>query len=213
MQIHANGTWQMQWGDIVFGSCLNPESLPTEVQCVRMVNQVHGAIIWSDRHYRADRQGDGLVTDLTHVCLVVRTADCVPVHISDGSRVAMLHAGWRGTAAGILTKLGRYFDLQQIRIVIGPSITQMNYEVGPDLYADWLDRDPNLANFLEVQPAGGDKRQFDLRGFVVNQLLELGVGEAAITQVDVCTFASPLPSYRRDGQRAGRILNYAYRSA
>jgi YfiH family protein len=95
--------------------------------------QVHGGAV-----LRVDRPGmageaDGLVTGRVDLPLAVRTADCVPVVIHAAAAVAVVHAGWRGLAAGVLTHaLAELADGgdRPVRAAIGPAIGPCCYEVG-----------------------------------------------------------------------------------
>lgn len=82
---------------------------------------------------------DGFYTDAEGVAVAVRSADCVPILLAtgDGSKVAAVHAGWRGTAAGIgalaveaLLSLGARAD--DIVAAVGPSVSPEAYRVGDD---------------------------------------------------------------------------------
>ena len=207
-----NGCWQATLGDIHMGCTLSLDELAPFAP--RILKQVHGVAIHDDAGYDgSDQQGDGLVSDCERQALVVKTADCVPLTITDGVRIGAIHAGWRGTAAGVVKRLSEYFHPRRTHVVIGPAISAANYEVDADLYTDWLQREPVLARFLTSSPQGGSKRQLDLKGFVRHQLLGLGVPERQIETIPVCTYASALPSYRRMSHLAKRIYSYIYRVA
>jgi YfiH family protein len=102
------------------------------------MTQVHGgAVLRVDRPGPAG-QADALVTEQVDLPLAVRTADCIPVVIHAESAVAVVHAGWRGLAAGVLTHaLAELTDRgdRPIRAAIGPSIGPCCYEVGPEVIA------------------------------------------------------------------------------
>lgn len=81
-------------------------------------------------------EADALLTEQVDVPLAVRTADCVPVVIHAESAVAVVHAGWRGLAAGVLTNaLTGLVDggHRPLRAAIGPSIGPCCYEVGAEV--------------------------------------------------------------------------------
>jgi YfiH family protein len=102
------------------------------------MTQVHGGAV-----RRVDRPGvageaDALVTEHVDLPLAVRTADCIPVVIHGESAVAVVHAGWRGLAAGVLTHaLAELTDGgdRPVRAAIGPSIGPCCYEVGAEVIA------------------------------------------------------------------------------
>jgi len=212
LRLHDSGCWQARCGDVHMGCTLSLEEL--RELSPRLLTQVHGTLIHDDLIYRDEKTcGDGLVSDRAGVALVIKTADCVPVTFSDGHRIGAIHAGWRGTAAGIVSRLAEHFQPERLFAVIGPAISADNYEVDADLYADWLERDSRLAAFLAPAPAGGSKRLFDLKGMVRDHLLRLGVPSDRIETVPACTYASSLPSYRRTGSPSPPLFSYIYRQA
>jgi hypothetical protein len=105
-------------------------------------HQVHGAdVVRHATHWRGwlrERGVDGHITDVPGTALAVTIADCTPVFIAHPRGViAALHAGWRGTAAGILSVgLDAMADLgcpaDECRVHLGPSICGACYEVGPE---------------------------------------------------------------------------------
>lgn len=87
------------------------------------------------------REGDGVMSDVPGLGLVVYTADCVPVLLSDPEHgaVAAIHAGWRGTVAnivgeGVRAMAKRYGSRpEDLRAAIGPAISQCCFQVGRDV--------------------------------------------------------------------------------
>ncbi len=175
------------------------------VEPARLVtlHQVHSAeaVTISDPPAAALR-ADAVATATPGLALAVLTADCQPVLFADASAgvVAAAHAGWKGALGGVLeATLAAMEDLGADRArtvaVIGPSISQAAYEVGPEFIERFLDDDPGNARFF----AGGrgDRAQFDLPGYGLYRLREAGVAEAVWTRH--CTYADPARffSYRR----------------
>jgi len=146
---------------------------------------------------------DGHVTDSKGVLLGVTVADCVPVFLVDpGERVVgLLHAGWRGAAAGILERgfelLGDEFGSlpEDIHLHLGPAICGKCYEVGSEVH---------LALGL---PEPGEPSPVDLRGHLASRAIAAGVGEGRITESAWCTLCegSPFFSHRRgdSGRQVG----------
>ena len=181
------------------------------------VHQVHSAdvVTLGDAPTNPIR-ADAMVTDRPGLALAVLSADCQPVLFADaaGGVIGAAHAGWRGTLSGVLEAtldameaLGAQRD--RITAVIGPTISQRAYEVGPDFMDSFLAEDAGFDRFF----AGGhgDRVQFDLPGFGLHRLREAGVACAEWT--GHCTYSDPdrFYSYRRSVHQGeadyGRLLS------
>ena len=153
-------------------------------------------------------RGDALTTCEVDLALTVVTADCVPVLLAAGERVAAVHAGWRGLAQRILwPALERFDDPSAVTAWIGPSIGPCCYEVGDDVAAEVA-----AASSRDViRPGRRDRPHLDLVSAARAQLRELGVDE--VHEVGGCTHCDSerLCSYRRDGPRAGRNVSAIWR--
>lgn len=213
-QILDNQCWNGSLGPVHMGCHLELSKLTGRGFLLRSVKQVHGNLILDDLAYLNSRQeADGLMTDMKNQVLIIKTADCVPLHLTDGRRVAILHAGWRGTRDGIVTKALQLFEPVKTWAVIGPAIDGERYEVDRELYEHWSSREPALARHLHPIEPDSSKRRFDLKSFIRNQLKNLGVVDEHIRDIGICTHRSGLPSYRRDGGAAQSIFNYIYRGS
>jgi purine-nucleoside/S-methyl-5'-thioadenosine phosphorylase / adenosine deaminase len=153
-------------------------------------NQVHGSTILTVETPGAAGDGDGLHSDQPGLGLVVATADCVPVIIEGERSSAIIHAGWRGLAAGVvsaaLDELRRSGDTP-LRAAIGPSIGPCCYEVGEDVAAA-------LAPFAASTSWGTGS--VDLWSAAEAQL----EGVEHVWRAELCTFTDHrFLSYRRDG--------------
>lgn len=123
------------------------EVLSKDIQ-VYSLNQEHGKKIWKtdDIDTNGDNLGDGLISKTDNECLVIRTADCVPVFFFSTRTpfVAVLHSGWKGTFLGIteslLSSLSEYdIDPKDCKIIIGPYIQKENYEIKWDVAQKFID--------------------------------------------------------------------------
>ena len=167
-------------------------------------HQVHSSDVVKVDSPLADIQpkADAAVTATSGVALAVLTADCQPVLFADHEAqvIGAAHAGWKGALNGILEatieameELGA--SRNNINAVIGPTISQRSYEVGPEFFEMFLAEDPEYSRFF----AGGkgDRMQFDLPSFGLYRLRDSGVGTAEWT--GHCTYADPSRffSYRR----------------
>jgi YfiH family protein len=141
---------------------------------------------------------DVLTTTAPGVGVGVLTADCVPVALADpgSGRLAVVHAGWRGIAAGVMTESIRLFpDPRRILAAVGPAIGPDHYEVGRDVAAVVGGATESGA----VVRGRGSRVRLDLPGTVAKILRECGV--ASIEEAADCTACHPdrFFSYRRDG--------------
>lgn len=170
---------------------------------------VAGDDFWDDGLLR----GDALISNLRRVGVVVSTADCVPILMCNRKTtvVAAIHAGWRGTAMGIVGKtleaLRDNFDVEAEDVVaaVGPSINICCYEVGEDVASIFTSRYGNCREYLFQ--AGDSKYILDLPGANRIALLEAGVREIEMTSI--CTKCnSEFCSYRRQGEGMGSQLSF-----
>jgi len=148
---------------------------------------------------------DGLASDRPGVLLTVTTADCVPVYIvdPDSRALALLHAGWRGAAAGVVGEgiraLGALNGVtsSDLRVHLGPAICGACYEVGPEV-------------LREFGHPGTDSGRFDLRAWLMEETVRLGVPGDAISTSGWCTRCSAdvLHSHRATRGTAGRMAAF-----
>ncbi|MAM62526.1 peptidoglycan editing factor PgeF [Maritimibacter sp. UBA3975] len=182
------------------------------------VHQVHSpdVVVVTEPQNGTKPRADALVTRTPGLVLTVLAADCEPVLFADPEAgvIGAAHAGWRGALEGVLeatvdAMVAEGATRENIRAVVGPTISQANYEVGPEFMDRFMDDDPENGRFF----AGGqgDRVQFDLPGFGVHRLREAGVGHAEWTRH--CTYADPerFYSYRRSVHRKeadyGRLIS------
>ncbi|WP_321364562.1 peptidoglycan editing factor PgeF [uncultured Celeribacter sp.] len=159
---------------------------------------------------------DALVTDQPGLALVILTADCQPVLFADPKAgvIGAAHAGWKGAIGGILEAtidemeaLGAHRE--DITAIIGPSISQRAYEVGPEFLEDFIADTPDNARFFAN--GEGDRYHFDLPAYGLHRLRQAGVGQAEWTRH--CTYSDPerFYSYRRSVHRKeadyGRLIS------
>lgn len=184
----------------------------TGLACAVHAHQVHGAAV---RFHRREVPGlhivepcDGHATADTGILLAVSTADCVPVSIVDPTRhaVALVHAGWRGTAAGVLERGvaelaertgSRASDLF---VHLGPAICGSCYEVGPEVFR---------ALGLEA-PEGPEP--VDLRAVLARRAEALGVAAGRVSISAHCTRCGGAFFSHRGGSRERQVGYLGIRS-
>lgn len=121
---------------------------------------------------------DGAVTSRPGQPCVVLTADCLPVLLCDtlGTRVAAVHAGWRGLAGGVLESAVRCMGVDPVQILawIGPGIGQGAYEVGGEVLEQFAAGDRDAVRCFAANSNG--RWQADLHGLACRRLQDAGVG-------------------------------------
>ena len=167
--------------------------------------QDHGAVV---RTHRAGAPGfilsppcDGHATGDPGLLLTVTVADCVPVFLVAPGRpaVALLHAGWRGVAGGILEEglgvLKDRFGVEpgQVQAHLGPAISGDRYEVGPEVHRALGFPDP------------GEPGLLDLRGAAAERLVEGGVPRERIGVSTRCSLEDPLFFSHRGGDDGRQV--------
>lgn len=178
-------------------------ALGVESAALAGVRQVHSAeVVRVTAPFAEQPRADALVTATPGIALTVLTADCQPVLLADPEAqvVGAAHAGWRGALSGVLEATVDAMEAlgahrARIRAVIGPTISQRAYEVGPEFLDAFLAEDPGYARFFAG--GNGDRMHFDLPGFGLHRLRSYGVDEAEWTRHCTYSDAERFYSYRR----------------
>jgi purine-nucleoside/S-methyl-5'-thioadenosine phosphorylase / adenosine deaminase len=172
-----------------------------------VARQVHGTTIL--RHEAATglvihEGADGHLTRQPGILLTVTLADCIPVYLVDPVRrvIALLHAGWRGTAAGILVRgvhelIASGSSVDNLLVHCGVGICGSCYEVGPEVFA---------ACGIEA-PAGGSG-PLDLRRLLLEQAVDMGVEKVSTSQFCSRHHSGFFFSHRASDGCQGRMVAY-----
>ena len=173
------------------------------------LNQVHGAQILEVEENavpeHADTEADGAITAASNAVLAILTADCLPILLAscDGSRIAVVHAGWRGLLAGVIEAAVAGFQGAPLCAWIGPGIGPCHFEVGPEFKT--LFPEPGL---FVAKP--GQRDCFDLpqaaRRCLHRADVERVIQSERCTVCEVDTFYS----YRKEGV-TGRVASLLWR--
>ena len=141
------------------------------------------------------------------VCGIL-TADCLPVFVSnkDGTRVGIAHAGWRGLVDGVIESLIESFDCNGKDLVVhlGPAISQLFFEVGDEVKAQYLSKNKNFENcFTYVN------NKYYLNLYEAARVVLKSFGVSSISGGNRCTYkdSDQYFSYRRDGECSGRMAH------
>ncbi|MEG1685826.1 MAG: peptidoglycan editing factor PgeF [Bacteroides sp.] len=200
--------------------------LPQKPEFLLIPFQTHGtkiAVINTDYIYSSTEQQknmlngvDALITNEQGCCLCISTADCIPVLLYDPCRkvVAAVHAGWRGTVAGIVSKtlelMRERFQIETSDVIacIGPGISAASFEVGEEVYETFKKEGFAMEQISFLHPQT-NKWHIDLWEANRLQLIQSGVQANHIEQSGICTYVNyeQFFSARRLGIRSGRILS------
>ena len=152
---------------------------------VASMNQTHSNVV-----LEIERSGvydaDALITTKKNLMLVVSTADCMPVVISDSTRIGIIHIGWKGVENKIFFNAIKNFDKNKLRVAIGPHAKTCCYEIQDDL----------SYKFPDYTVEREEKKFLDLSGDIIlfckKNNIELEISNE-------CTIGdSMFYSYRRD---------------
>jgi len=176
-------------------------SWPESTTCTT-IRQIHSAIVLEAKEGGVAGEGDALITNVPGLFVSIRTADCVPCLLVDTEHraVAAVHAGWRGTAAGILSrtlqKMAQLYKTNpaDVKLAFGPAILGCCYEVGPEVAA-------------EFQRSG--RCHLDLIAENRRQAANAGIPEESISSLNLCTSCNlgDFYSFRKEREAAGRMVS------
>jgi YfiH family protein len=190
-----------RWSDDPVAVERNRVALQARVQRqLTFVRQVHGTTI---EPARAASHGlpeaDGQVVDAPGLAPLVLTADCLPIAVSAGRAAAILHAGWRGLAGGVVgagvAALRELAGSERLSAAIGPGAGPCCYEVSQEVHE-------RFAPLAGIARRGNN---LDLKAVARHQLTEAGVERVHdIGLCTICADPSLFFSHRRDGGVTGR---------
>ncbi|MEO8167216.1 MAG: peptidoglycan editing factor PgeF [bacterium] len=182
-------------------------ALEIRLDALATQRQIHSGNVQVVRQPGNYHDCDAMITSQPGVFLCVSVADCVPIFLFDEKNkvVAGIHAGWRGTKAGIVSNtinlMKKEFGSDPAKIVayIGPSASACCYEVGGEVASQFI------SEF--VIPRDG-KILLDLKAANTVQLVQSGVSSSSIEVSSLCTITETqlLHSFRRDGVHSGRMM-------
>jgi hypothetical protein len=186
-------------------------ALGTTPDRMAWTKQIHGDQILSVDTPGGAEGFDALITGTPDILLVVSVADCTPILIADPANraIAAIHAGWRGTAAGIvaktLEKMKDQFGTRGSDCVafVGTCIDECSFEVGDEVADQFVDA------FKRRDPASG-KYLVDLKKANAQQLHDFGIPEH---QIEISPWSTILNnadyfSHRLEHGVTGRMLGF-----
>lgn len=154
---------------------------------------------------------DAVITSEKGLCIAVKTADCIPILLYDVRKhlIAAVHAGWRGTVGRIVEKTLRQMEseAEDLHAIIGPGISEESFEVGDEVYEQFMQADFPMQHLARKYPSrDGERWHINLKDANRWLLEQNGVRDIRVSDVD--TMQSPLYySARRETINTGRIIN------
>lgn len=196
------------------------EQLSVRAEALVSLHQVHSAeAVLVEAPFAADQRprADGMATRVPGLALAISTADCGPILFADphAGVIGACHAGWRGAFSGVIEATVSAMEGLGARrgsmlAVLGPTISQAAYEVGPEFVRTFLDADAEFARFFSPSTRP-DHAMFDLPAFIGTRLSAAGIGRAV--DLGLCTYADETSfySFRRTTHRGepdyGRLIS------
>ena len=154
-----------------------------------LLHQLHSnKIYFVNKISKKKLLGDGLITNAKHLAIGILTADCVPILFFEPKKniIGAVHAGWKGAYNKIAKKMINYFKKKgsksnDIFAVIGPCISQKNYEIKNDFRAKFLKQSSENRKYFKIIK---NKMYFDLKGYIFRQLKNAGINNIEIIKKD-----------------------------
>jgi len=187
----------------------------------KWLKQVHGTTLLNAGDADGALPGDAAYTRRPNTVCAVLTADCLPLLVADtmGTMVGVIHAGWRGLAAGVIEKsivaMRAALNDQpgsELLVWLGPAIGPDSFEVGDEVRQIFLQHERKAA--FAFTPRDNDKWLANIYLLARQRLAEIGLSQTQIYGGGECTFSDPARffSYRRDGE-TGRMAGLIWLAA
>ena len=157
-----------------------------------LLNQVHSnKFHFINKNFKFNKKrlkGDALIANVKKIAIGILTADCVPILIYDKKLkiISAIHAGWKSAYKGIIKKVIKFLinngsSTKNLIAVIGPGISQKNYEIQKNFKDKFLKKDKkNKIFFKSIK----NKTYFSLNKYIYSQLKKLGVNNLEIINKD-----------------------------
>ena len=211
--LHSNGNYDTE-KFLALQKKLNNQN-QSEIKSLFFLKQTHSADVFvlENKNHRVtpldlfNHEGDAIITREKNIGIGVVTADCLPLILydSDNQAIGVIHAGWRGLSAKIITAtILKMFDVfnthsEKLKVYLGPSASACCYEVQNDFLSHFS------AN-SELIEKRGEKLFFNARNAATFELRNNGVMQSNIDETNYCcTICTPgFCSVRKEKENAGR---------
>jgi YfiH family protein len=149
---------------------------------------------------------DGIMTNNKNLVLSIQVADCIPIYLYDDQNQSfgLVHAGWRGVTGGIIEnsiEKMKKLDAKSIniKVLLGPSIRQCCFEIGPEVGKLFDDKFQKIGK--------SNRMHLDMQNTIIDKLIKMNVRYKNIIDIKECTCCSDqYHSFRKDGNKAGRMI-------
>lgn len=173
---------------------------------IALADQVHSSTIRVVNKPGISNETDGLITTIKGLTLGIQVADCAAVLIGDEENhvIGAFHAGWRGAVANIIPKGIKKMEtiggeISNFKAYISPCISEQMFEVGEEVAIQFPEKFVDRLTYK--------KPHIDLKGFLTDQMIKVGIMESNIEVSAECTMQElRFFSYRREREKAGRML-------
>jgi YfiH family protein len=180
------------------------KKISNKAKNIFFLHQIHSnKFIFIDKKYNNKNKpkADAIITDQINLPIAVLTADCAPILIYDDKikMIAAIHAGWKGAFKGIINKVIKFMikkgcDLENITAVIGPSISQKNYEVKQDFKRKFIKKDKKNYIFFKNKK---NRLYFDLTSYIYSSLKKIKITNIDVLNIDTFDIKNKFFSARR----------------
>jgi len=180
------------------------KKISNKAKNIFLLHQIHSnKFIFIDKKYNNKNKpkADAIITDQINLPIAVLTADCAPILIYDDKikMIAAIHAGWKGAFKGIINKVIKFMikkgcDLENITAVIGPSISQKNYEVKQDFKRKFIKKDKKNYIFFKNKK---NRLYFDLTSYIYSSLKKIKITNIDVLNIDTFDIKNKFFSARR----------------
>ena len=200
------------------GFGMRAEEIPSGILFPKQVHGDHVEVFDTPVPLTWHEPADAVIVACPSLPIGVKTADCLPILIAEGSGkgVAVVHAGWKGMALGILPKVLYRFvehvgvEAEDVYLAVGPGIGACCLEVDEPVRAYFVEQGRQGDWEACVQPSRSGHWWLDLKLMAKEQAMAVGLKEGHIDVLPYCTRCEEAYffSYRREGLAAGRQANY-----
>ena len=180
------------------------KKIDAKAKNIFLVSQFHSnKFVYIDEKYKKKKKpkADAIITNQKYLPIGILTADCAPILIYDHKikMIAAIHAGWRGAFKGIINKVIKFMIkkgciFENMTAVIGPSISQKNYEVGDDFKRKFIKKNKKNSLFFK---SNKQKLYFDLAKYIHSSLKSINIKHIDILKVDTFDIKNKFFSARR----------------